>query len=365
MISTKRTAHLFTSVVILILSYFQLSAQTYSNEFLSIGVGARAHGMSGSVVASSGDVFSSYWNPAGLTQVETPLELGFMHAEWFGKVANYDFLGMAKPLNGKNKRVIGISLIRLGIDNIPYTLNLIGADGAVNYNNITQFSAADYALNLAYGQNLNTKLSVGGNLKIVRRTIGSFANAWGVGADLAVQYRTGKWTLAAMGRDITTTYNAWSATLTDVEKQVFTKTNNTIPKSSVEITRPTLILGAAYKTPLGKNFNMAVEANGVLTTDGQRNVLVSSKSFNLDPRMGLEFDYKKQFTLRAGIGNFQKVKNETDPTKTETSVQPNFGVGMNLGRLTVDYALTNIGGLAQVQYSHIFSVKLAFKKKKV
>ncbi|MEK7253297.1 MAG: hypothetical protein AAB316_01010, partial [Bacteroidota bacterium] len=41
-------------------------AQKYSNEFLSIGVSARAQGMGNSVVASIDDVTAGYWNPAGL-----------------------------------------------------------------------------------------------------------------------------------------------------------------------------------------------------------------------------------------------------------------------------------------------------------
>ena len=198
---------------------------------------------------------------------------------------------------------------------------------------------------------------------MVRRVIGSFAGAWGVGADLGVQYRKGKWRLAAVGRDITTTYNAWTATLTDKEKEVFTSTNNDIPKSSVEITKPTIFLAAAYVTPLSTKLNLTVEADAGFATDGQRNVLVSSKAFNLDPRVGIELEYQKTIWLRGGIGNFQRLKNEEDPTKKDLNFQPNIGVGLKLGRLTVDYALTNIGNVSQVLYSNIFSLKLDLKGK--
>ena len=61
--------------------------------------------------------------------------------------------------------------------------------------------------------------------------------------------------------------------------------------------------------------------------------------------------------------DFQRLKNEQDPTKKELNMQPNIGVGLRLGRLVVDYALTNIGNVSAVQYSHIFSLKLDFKKK--
>ena len=46
------------------------STRKYSNEFLNIGVDASALGMSNAVVASSNDVNSGYWNPAGLVHLE-------------------------------------------------------------------------------------------------------------------------------------------------------------------------------------------------------------------------------------------------------------------------------------------------------
>ena len=39
--------------------------------------------------------------------------------------------------------------IRFGVDDIPNTLNLVDADGNVNYDRITYFSVADYALLLS------------------------------------------------------------------------------------------------------------------------------------------------------------------------------------------------------------------------
>ena len=49
-----------------------LNAQNriYVNEYLNIGVGARALSMAGANSASSNDVYSGFWNPAGLMEVE-------------------------------------------------------------------------------------------------------------------------------------------------------------------------------------------------------------------------------------------------------------------------------------------------------
>jgi len=44
----------------------------YVNEFLNIGAGARAHGMSGSVVGHVEDGTAGYWNTAGLVHLKNP-----------------------------------------------------------------------------------------------------------------------------------------------------------------------------------------------------------------------------------------------------------------------------------------------------
>ena len=357
--------HILTALVAFFLPVSALLAQKYSNEFLAIGVGARAQGMSGAQSAIANDITATYWNPAGLTAIDAPFQVGAMHAEWFVGVAQYDYLGFGKSLDKEKKSFLAFSLIRLGIDNIPYTINLVNADGTVNYDNVTEFSAADYAIMGSYARQLrHPAFSVGGTAKVVRRVIGTFGNSWGFGADLGVQYRKGRWSAGLMGRDITTTFNAWSFTLTEKEKTVFTQTGNEIPVSITEITRPRFELGGAYKAPLGSKAALTTACDLVATTDGQRNVLLSSSGFNADLRAGIELDYSQFVQLRAGVGNFQRVKEDFDPNKKRLTLQPNFGVGLTLGRFQVDYALTDIGNVSQVQYSHIFSLRMNLKEGK-
>ena len=363
----KRLLRTFFIASIILLAGSSIAQVKYSNEFLSIGAGARAQGLSGSMVAHVNDVTSGFWNPAGLTQIEVPFQISAMHAEWFAGIAKYDYLSFAKPLKGENNSAFGLSVVRLGIDNIPNTLNLVEPDGTINYDNISTFSAADYAVLVSYARDIKIKdktLSIGGNAKVIRRVIGSFGNAWGFGIDLGIQYRTGNWLFGLMGRDITSTFNAWSFTLKDSEKEVFISTNNEIPKSSVEITLPRFIFGTAYQFDFKKNFSLMATLDFDLTTDGQRNVLISSKAFNIDPHLGLEAGYKGFIFLRAGVGNFQRALDDINGEKTILTVQPNFGVGLKFGSLHVDYALTNIGNVSQVLYSHVFSLTLDLKNRK-
>lgn len=357
------TKTLFLFIVAFSSLYFALpSAQAqadvrFVNEFLNIGVGARAHGMYGSVAATVDDISAAYWNPAGLANVEAPAQISAMHASWFGGISNYDYLAAGKRFSDKNNSYAAISLIRMGIDNIPNTLNLIGPDGTVDYDNVTDFSAVDYALMLSYGQDLGVDgLSIGGTGKVIYRRIGSFGSAVGFGFDMGLMYDMGNLKLGLMGRDITTTVNSWSFSLTPAEQAVFQDTENVIPVSSTEIALPKLVLAAAYEIETRGLFSYLVEGDIRFSSDGTRSGVFSGENIGIDPTIGLEIGYNKLAFFRMGVGNFQNIINETANTSFE--FQPNIGIGLNLGNLHIDYALTNIGGTASALISHIFSLKL-------
>lgn len=339
-------------------------AQKYSNEFLTIGVGARAHAMGTAVVAGQKDVYAGAWNPAGLAGLapEEGLEIGAMHAEWFGGVGNYDYLGFTLPLSGKNQR-LGFSLIRFGIDNIPNTLTLYEADGTINFGNVTEFSAADYAFLGTYARAFpkpKGELRLGGNVKIVRRIIGEFANSWGFGLDLGAQLDRGDWTFALLARDITTTFNAWSFNFTDAERETLNITGNEVPINSVETTNPTAIFAVNRKFTVTKDIGLTAELDLIATTDGKRNTLVSADPVSLDPAFGLEAAYSDFLFLRAGVSQLQRIQ-DFDQVERLNS-RPSLGLGLKVGKLNVDYAYTDLGeDDGRSTYSHIVSVRLGIK----
>lgn len=356
----------YTTLALLMCLSTLASSQKFVNEFLNIGVGARAHGMFGSVVANGEDLTSAYWNPAGLIGMENDLQINAMHANWFGGVAGYDYISLGKKFKDKNAAA-AVTLIRMGIDNIPNTLNLIGPDGSVDYDRIETFSTADYAVLLSYAKGLDEagKFSLGGNLKVIHRSIGSFGSAWGFGADLGLKYKvSNNFTLGLSARDITTTFNAWSFNLSEEDKETFNETGNEIPVSSNEITLPRFVLGLAYTTKIGSNFSVLAETDFALSTNGREAALVSSNNFELDPSLGVEVGYMNKAFLRFGIGNIQRRINIENFDQTNLEIQPNIGLGLKLGRLTVDYALTNLGDASDVLVSHIFSLGIAFNARK-
>lgn len=337
----------------------QAQSRKYSNDFLSIGVGARALGMSGANIASATDVTAGYWNPSALCFVQSDLEFSLMHSEYFAGIANYDYGAIARPIDSVS--TLGFSVIRFGVDGIPNTTQLIDAGGNLNYDRITTFSAVDYAFLISYARKMAVPgLYLGGNAKIVYRQIGDFANSWGFGLDFSATYQHNSWRFAAMARDITSTYNAWTYSLDEETKRAFIATGNELPQNGLEITLPRLILGAAY-TAHFKDLSVLGEINAVFSTDGQRNVLVSADPVSIDPLVGLEFGYDNIVFLRAGVGNIQRVK--TFRGTEEISLQPNLGLGCKLGAFSLDYAFSDVGNVSGVLYSHVFSLKFEINKK--
>ena len=365
---TRLTLILSVTLLYSVNSFAQI--RIYSNEFLNIGAGSRAFGMGGAQVASVSDATAGYWNPAGLTAVKNDPSLSLMHAEYFAGIGKYDFGALAIPV-ANNKRTIGLSFLRFAVDDIPNTLYLIEPDGSVNYANLRSFSSADYAVILSVAQKIketdNKSMSVGVNAKVIHRKVGSFATAWGFGLDVGFQMKGKNWSVGAAARDITTTFNAWSFSFTEREKEVLFLTNNEIPVKSTELTAPRLVIGGAYDFRFRKNLSLKAEVNLDLTFDGQRNTVISSDVINADPRIGAELNIKNVFFLRGGIFNFQKTLADGD-TLNQKKVwiyQPGAGAGFKLGNsFYVDYAFTNLANQSNPLYTHIVSLRLDLMKPK-
>lgn len=330
--------------------------RNYSNEFLAIGVDAAALGMSKSVVATSNDVNSGYWNPAGLVNIKD-YQGALMHSSYFAGIANYNYAAFAMPID--NRSALGVSIIRFGVDDILNTTELIDSQGNIDFNRISLFSAADYALTISYARNLILKdVYFGMNAKIVRRTIGDFANSWGVGLDAGIQYEKGNWKFGLMLRDISTTFNIWT-----IDTDAFATIQNAIPgqnqelPEATEITKPKIQFGLARSFRLGRFFNLLTEAD-LNMRFAKTNDLISTSIASIDPALGFQLDYDEFVFLRAGIGNFQNTT-EFDGSKN-LSLQPNFGVGFLYNGIQIDYALTNIGSLGNALFSNIFSVKIDY-----
>lgn len=322
---------------------------------MNIGVDAAAFGMANAVTASTANVNSGYWNPAGLVQLEDN-QLALMHASYFANIANYDYAGFAMPLDKQS--AVALSVIRFGVDDILNTTQLIDEQGNIDYNRISLFSTADYGITFSYARALPLDgLNIGVNAKVIRRVIGDFANSWGFGLDAGIQFESkSNWKFGIMARDITTTFNAWTidedqfATIRDaVEGQ-----NQELPETT-ELTLPKLNIGVAKKFIFNYDYSLlaAVDLN---MRFAETNDIISSSFASVTPAVGLEFGYIDLIFVRAGAGNFQNIQ-QLDGSDN-VGFQPNIGVGFKYKGIQLDYALTDIGDQSAALYSNVFSLTI-------
>ncbi len=344
-------------LVVLAFSLPALSqAQTvakYGADFLAGGVGARALGMGGAAVALSQDVTAGYWNPAGLSQMVYP-ELAYMHAERFAGEVSFDYGSIAFPINSRS--TFGLAFIRSGVNDIKNTLDAWDPERNQPIPNpdsqIRTFSAADLAFYTSYARSLNDNLSFGISAKIIRRTIGDFADAWGYSFDVGVQYRTGRVILGANVQDVSTMLQSWSvnqgelARLEDFGQQV--------PEGGTELVLPVARLGSGFIVPVGDN-QLILGLDVDVAFDGQQATAANIGDASFHPRVGSEFIYKNILAFRAGINRVSFYDG--------VEVTPSIGTGLQLKQLNLDYGFGDFAGLAsELGYSHRISLQLTLEQ---
>ncbi|UOE41670.1 PorV/PorQ family protein [Chryseobacterium suipulveris] len=330
----------------------------YSNEFLNIGAGARGLAMGGSVIVNQNDVYSPMWNPAGLIGIDRDWQGAAMHAEYFESIAKYDYLAFAKPLDNKGG-VFAISVVRLGVDNILNTTQMIDSEGNIDYDKITSFSQSDYAalLSYAFRPGGNHRLSAGVNAKVVYRNVGKFANGFGFGFDLGLLYNADSgWSYGAVLKDATTTVNFWTVNQKELSAVVNGEEFNPAPKDKLELTMPKLNLGISRNYEINRDLELLPEA-GINVDFAKTAALISTDFASITPYAGAELKFQDMIFVRVGLNRFQTVT-DIENLKRKLSFQPSAGIGIKYHGLTLDYAITNSGVGGSNFYSNFFSLKL-------
>ena len=314
-------------------------ATKYAGEFLKVPVGARAIGMGSAFIAVADDATAPFWNPAGLIYLPYK-EVLPQHSEQFGSLVNHDYLGAVFPLGGPrgSQQAVGVGLIRLAVDDIPVTPRPGALRPGIDFQDygpdndestpdpgqgngvwdpgerlldidLYQASSSDMALLLSYARHRGPHLAFGGSFKFVRQSIpdtlpGEHVSSFGAGVDVGAVYMpTDAVTIAAVARDLTTTYLSWS-------------------NGTRELVVPTLDTGAAFHFyPAERHaLTWAVDLGWGFEArklDSQLKLGVTA-----DVRTGLEYWYRNLLALRSGV----KGKDLA------------FGAGLRYKHFGVDYA---------------------------
>lgn len=308
----------------------------YAGEFMSIGVGGRALGLGGAHVALANDATAGYWNPGALARINYP-EVIVMHDERFGNLINYDFASVAIPYSTDVS--LGLSILRLGVDGIPDTRNAwIDSNGngifdnvdRLDYDKITYFNAADWAIYFTYAKQVSADFMYGANVKLIRRDLAE-ASATGIGFDVGALYSPlPNLYLGVNAQDITTTLVAWST-------------------GRNELVTPTVKLGTTYFLDLfGGRFAPALDVD--LRFENRRFASIANIGpVSIDPRAGLEFDYKNTVALRVGYSDVKQIT---------------VGAGLHLRMIDVDYSFAKFGGDETLGNTHRISLRFALQDEK-
>lgn len=153
---------------------------TTSAQFLKIGAGARAIALGGAYSALGDDIYSIYWNPAGLALSKNQSEIVFNHANWLADMT-YDFA--AASLNLGDAGNVGVSFTSFGVpeDKVRTFANPEG-DGRY-------WDATSMAIGLTYSKSLTDRFSVGINGKYISESIWN-SSATSFAFDIGTLYRT-------------------------------------------------------------------------------------------------------------------------------------------------------------------------------
>ncbi|HEX9652085.1 MAG TPA: PorV/PorQ family protein [bacterium] len=324
------------------------STAKYAGEFLSLGVGGQSLGMGGAFVAVARDVTAGYWNPAGLAFINYP-EIMLMHSRQFADAENYNYASVALPVGRRSS--LGLSVIRLGIDNIKkvgLSNPEIGLgefyedeNGQLVQNRpivLDSFGSADYAFFLTYAKRVSEGFSYGGNVKFINRSIDD-NSAWGVGFDVGVMFNpTSRLIVGVNLQDITTTLLAW-----DTGRR--------------ELITPSLKTGVTYPitiSVMGGHIQPALDFL-IRFENRQENSLANLGRASMDVNMGWEYVYHNAFAIRLGFSDIG-----------QNDVQLDFGrftagVGLHLPKLDIDYAFL---GHEELGTTHRISARLTLEETK-
>lgn len=302
----------------------------YAGEFISLGVGGRALALGGAFVALANDVTAGYWNPAALSHISYP-QIALMHDEQFGSLVNHDYGAVALPIGARSS--IGLSVIRLGVDDIPDTRNAgVDINGNITYdpaqfsrvdpNRVTYFNSADWAFYFTYAKKHSEDFAYGANVKIIRRELGEHS-ATGIGIDVGLWYMPlDNVILGANLQDVTTTFLAWD-----------TGTN--------ELISPTMKVGSAYLIEaFGGRFAPAIDFD--IRFENRRSASTAHLGpVSLDLHTGLEYQFKDLVALRLGYSDVKQLT---------------MGAGLRLPKLNIDYSFAKFDGQQQLGNTHRISL---------
>lgn len=151
---------------------------TSGAQFLTLPAGPRAAALGGAVVGIIDDPSAIFWNPAGLTNIQS-VAAYFTYMRYFDM---FDYNAFAASYNLENVGVFSIGLISFLTDKMEITTEF-SPQGTGRF-----FDASDLAILLAFSRNLTEMFSVGISIKYVSQRIWNVSSST-VAFDIGTRYK--------------------------------------------------------------------------------------------------------------------------------------------------------------------------------
>jgi len=306
---------------------------TVGAQFLKIGVGSRYQGAGEASVAMVNDVYSMFWNPAGLVEVENSA-VSFTNVNWLLDI-NLNYFGYARRF--ENVGVIGVSATVLSMDDQEIT-TYDEQDGTGDY-----YSAVSYAVGLSYARQLTNRFAFGASFKYIGERIHK-ENASTFAFDFGTKLYTGFKSLR-MGMSITNMGPNLQFDGPDLD--VSWDESETPQGTGI----PASVKTTPYDLPMtfrvGLAYDIQTSSNSLVTFAGE---LKHPNDFHQQGSMGAEWSYNEMFFLRGGY-KFRY---------SEEGLTLGGGLATNVSGdtdLLIDYAWQDFGRL---ESTHRFSVGFTF-----
>ncbi len=303
-------------------------------QFLKIGVGSRYLALGDAAVAHVNDVYSMYWNPAGLARVEHA-EASFTNVNWVLDVS-LNYVAVARTLEDLGTFGLSAAVMSVGDQEIT---TFEQQDGTGRF-----YSAASYAVGVSFARQLTDKFAFGATVKYVGEEI-HLDRASGWAFDFGTMLETGFRSLR-LGMSITNMGSqlSFSGPGLDVTYDPLDENDaNADLDASLKTTPYSLPL--TFRVGVAYDFLLSNDAIATMTADLKHpNDNIQQGSF------GLEVTFQEQFFLRGGYKLNYDEENLTLGGGVQTTVAGDT-------RLAVDYAWSDLGRLTS---AHRFSVGFLF-----
>ena len=289
-----RTFLVILSCVVLLSS---LSEASSSAAFYFIGSGARAQALGNSFVAVADDPSAIYWNPAGLTQLESPA-ISLMDRV---TTLDTDYANLAGVFPVPTIGTFGLSAIFYRVGQIPVYDEAGNAGGDI--------ADQEGALILSYAYRLRD-VSLGINLKGIYQTLDP-VNSMGIG-------RTQTW---GMGLDVAVLYHATDRLQVGVMLQDEIKMRDWDDEATYTTLVPRSITsGVSYRQPIGDAHSWSFMAD-----------IEQRHELPLSLHVGTEVTLYRVFALRAGLNDITVERRGADIAWADlfrSNLKPTVGFGL-------------------------------------